>query len=146
MLIRIVFLFYILSNVAFADLKMVTVREVKYSLNGISPMNVGFDIDDTVLFSSPPFYYYVNNLCDGDFNECMQRNDFWESINNDADQYSLPKKVGYQLIKMHQERGDKIYFITARHSSDRENVTNFLRRVFDIKDMEAVIFTGKKLY
>jgi acid phosphatase (class B) len=35
----------------------VSVDQIEKSLEGKPPMTVGFDIDDTVLFSSPCFFY-----------------------------------------------------------------------------------------
>ncbi|MBQ4875279.1 MAG: acid phosphatase AphA [Rickettsiaceae bacterium H1] len=100
-------------------------------------------MDDTVLFSSPGFYYHTKRLCKGNILICIGRNDFWESVNN-SDQYSLPKKIGFQLIKMHQERGDNIYFITARSnpSKAKNDLKDLLKKTFEIKKMNEVIFTG----
>ncbi|MBQ4875280.1 MAG: acid phosphatase AphA [Rickettsiaceae bacterium H1] len=120
----------------------ITINDIKLSLADTPSINVGFDIDDTVLFSSPGFYYHTKRLCGGNIIECINRNDFWESVNS-SDQYSLPKKIGFQLIKMHQERGDKIYFITARKNpSKNEKVTSLLKETFNIRKMNKVIFTG----
>lgn len=42
---------------ATAPIHWVSVPMIAASLDGKPPMVVGFDIDDTVLFSSPCFYY-----------------------------------------------------------------------------------------
>ncbi|MEE9390387.1 MAG: hypothetical protein V3U91_04005, partial [Candidatus Aminicenantaceae bacterium] len=39
------------------SIKWVTFKDIAKSLENQPPMNVGFDIDDTVLFSSPGYYY-----------------------------------------------------------------------------------------
>ncbi|MDN6115277.1 MAG: acid phosphatase AphA, partial [Enterobacterales bacterium] len=39
-----------------APIHWVSVTQIENSLQGIPPIAVGFDIDDTVLFSSPGFY------------------------------------------------------------------------------------------
>ena len=120
--------------------RMVTVNEIKYSLSTTQSFNVGFDIDDTVFFSSPGFYHYVNYFCNGELSTCLERDDFWEAINNGADNYSLPKKIAVELINMHQERGDDIYFITARKGTKSETVTPLLQKAFNIKKMNQVLF------
>ena len=39
-----------------APIHWVAVEQIAKSLDGLPPMAVGFDIDDTLLFSSPGFY------------------------------------------------------------------------------------------
>lgn len=119
----------------------VSVSDIKKSLNNAPPMAVGFDIDETVLFASPVFYHVASEQCDGAVVACMQTLAFWEATNQ-LDSFSLPKSKGVALVNMHLERGDTVYFITARRGTESETVTNTLRKLFKSPDLAEVIFTG----
>ncbi len=69
---------------------------------------------------------------------------FWEKMNNGWDQFSVPKKVGIELVAMHLKRGDNIYFITGRSKTKTENVTHYLQEGLNIPadKMNPVIFAG----
>lgn len=129
-------------EVCLAQTRIVTVNEIRLSLQDQGKLHVGFDIDDTLLFSSPGFYNAVTSLCNGNFTKCAIRDDFWYKINNGADDYSLPKEIAFELIKMHQERGDNIFYITARAETKEEVVTPLIEKIFSIEKMNNVIFTG----
>lgn len=46
----------------------------------------------------------------------------------------MPKNIAKELIAMHQERCDSIYFITGRTGSDCSFTTDYLKKAFDIKE------------
>ncbi|WP_363046383.1 HAD family acid phosphatase, partial [Listeria monocytogenes] len=71
-------------------------------------MAVGFDIDDTVLFSSPGFWRGKKTYSP-DSDDYLKNPAFWEKMNNGWDEFSIPKEVARQLIDMHVRRGDSIY-------------------------------------
>lgn len=119
----------------------VTVDDIKKSLKSDPPMSVGFDIDETVLFTSPVFYHVANQLCNGAVLHCMSMSEFWESANT-LDSFSLPKHKGVELVRMHIKRGDKVYFITARNGTANEKLTDILRKLFNDPTLPEVIFTG----
>src|SRR5277367_4250934 len=85
----------------------VTVQQIEASLAGLPPMAVGFDVDDTVIFSSPVFYQVSTTDCAAG---CTAEQ-FWKKVNV-LDSFSLPKAVGLSIVQMHIERGDTVYFIT----------------------------------
>ncbi len=87
-------------------------RKVENSLLGRPPMAVGFDIDDTVLFSSPGFWRGQKTFSPGS-EDYLKNPQFWEKMNNGWDEFSMPKEVARQLIAMHVKRGDSIWFVTA---------------------------------
>ncbi|MCP3941028.1 MAG: acid phosphatase AphA [Desulfobacteraceae bacterium] len=128
------------------DIKYVTVDEIQASLPA-KPIVVGFDIDDTVLFSSPGFYYGLNNH-DGPGNtnlygdKPLDSKKFWDDMNGKFDKFSFPKKSGEALVKMHYRRGDKVVFITARPSSEKSIVPQILMQCFGIPRPE-VVFTNE---
>ncbi len=119
----------------------ISVDQLKKELEGKAPINVSFDIDDTVLFSSPCFYYGQQKYSPGK-HDYLKNQDFWNEVNAGCDQYSIPKQIAVDLISMHQARGDQIYFITGRTAGDKDGVTPVLQKAFNIKDMHPVEFMG----
>lgn len=124
--------------------RWVTVEDIARSLEREPQMNIGFDIDDTVLFSSPGYYYGQNKYSPGS-EAYLTMEEFWNEMNNGLDRFSLPKECGRKLIELHQKRGDSIYFITARNGTKTERVTEILAETFGLKNPNKVIFTGPKL-
>ncbi|KID01095.2 class B acid phosphatase [Hafnia alvei] len=126
-----------------APIHWVSVTQIENSLQGIPPIAVGFDIDDTVLFSSPGFYRGQKEFSPQD-QSYLKDPAFWEKMNNGWDSFSMPKQVGKDLIAMHLKRGDSIYFITGRSPTKTETVTNTLQEDFSIPaaSMNSVIFAG----
>jgi acid phosphatase (class B) len=140
----------IYSELTLEGHRVVTVEQIAASLPA-EPIEVGFDVDDTVLFSSPGFYYgYTNaegpagtNRYGEDFLD--SDNVFWTDLNTDLDKFSIPKPSAREVIAMHKARGDTIYFITARPcpSGDPAPLTERLNRVFGLDNEHPVVFTGK---
>lgn len=125
------------------EVKWVSVSEVTKSLEGKKPMNVGFDVDDTVLFSSPAFYYGSVKYSPKERMKFLTMPEFWLDMNNNLDRFSLPKITARRLIEFHKARGDNIFFITARPASKTESLTPLLAGTFSIEKMNKVIFTGE---
>jgi len=125
----------------------VTVSDIKSGLPQ-ETLIVGFDIDDTVLFSSPGFNYGLTNK-DGLDNvniygeDPLNSPEFWSDMNGKFDNYSLPKKSGGELIKMHYERGDKIVFISARDVSGKSIIPRILSQSFKIPTPEVILTSGE---
>ncbi|ACX81568.1 acid phosphatase [Aggregatibacter actinomycetemcomitans D11S-1] len=119
----------------------ISVDQLKKELEGKAPMNISFDIDETVLFSSPCFYHGQQKYSPGK-QDYLKNQDFWNEVNAGCDQYSIPKQIAVDLINMHQERGDQIYFITGRTAEDKDGVTPVLQKAFNIKNMHPVEFMG----
>lgn len=126
------------------NIRWVTLKDIARSLENQPPMNVGFDIDDTVLFSSPGYYYGRQKYSPGNKAFAIME-EFWNEMNNGLDQFSLPKESARKLIELHKKRGDSIYFITARTKTKTESVTELLEKTFDLENLNKVIFTGIKL-
>ena len=121
--------------------RWITFEELAQSLEGQPAMSVGFDIDDTLLFSSPGFYYGREKYSPG--NRTYSRlPEFWEEMNNGLDRFSLPKAIARKLIELHQERGDTLYFITGRPPAKTETLTDLLGKTFGVENPNPVIFTG----
>ncbi|WP_313192155.1 acid phosphatase AphA [Shinella zoogloeoides] len=128
---------------ATAPVHWVSVEQVEASLEGEAPMAVGFDVDDTVLYSSPCFYYGKMKYSPAS-EEYLDMDAFWTDIHtNNCDQYSIPKEVARKLIDMHTARGDEIFFITGRtRGSGGETLTAAIRKAFGIEKMNDVVFTA----
>ncbi|MGY5958903.1 acid phosphatase AphA [Kosakonia sp. BK9b] len=126
-----------------APVHWVSVAQIERSLVERPPMAVGFDIDDTVLFSSPGFWRGKKTWSPNS-DEYLHNPAFWEKMNNGWDEFSIPKEVARQLIAMHVKRGDSIYFITGRSATKTETVTKTLQDDFLIPaaNMNPVIFAG----
>jgi acid phosphatase (class B) len=128
-----------------APIHWVSVAQIENSLVDRPPMAVGFDIDDTVLFSSPGFWR-GKKMYSPDSEAYLKNPEFWEKMNNGWDEFSIPKEVARSLIAMHVKRGDSIYFITGRSQTATESVTKTLQEDFLIPaaNMNPVIFAGVK--
>lgn len=124
-----------------SELNMVSVAELAKELEGKSPMAVGFDIDDTSLFSSPVFFRGQQEFSPGGYSY-LKNQQFWDKANCGWDAFSMPKETTAKIIAMHQKRGDSIYFITGRTGSDCSFTTQYLQKTFNIKNMNNVIFAG----
>lgn len=122
----------------------VTLEGIAASLENLPPMNVGFDVDDTVLFSSPGYYYGQQKYSPGS-GAYLNMEEFWNEMNNGLDRFSIPKECARKLIEMHKKRGDSIYFITARKETKTETVSALLAKTFLLKNPNKVIFTGFSL-
>lgn len=126
-----------------APIHWVSIEQIRDSLKDTPPINVSFDIDDTVAFTSACFYYGKNKYSPNDYSY-LKNQDFWDEINAGCDQYSIPKVSALELIKMHQERGDQIYLITGRTAGKNDQVTPILEKVLGIKNMKPVNFMGQR--
>ena len=128
-----------------APIHWVSVAQIENSLIGRPPMAVGFDIDDTVLFSSPGFWRGKKTYSP-DSEAYLKNPEFWEKMNNGWDEFSIPKEVARALIAMHVKRGDSIYFVTGRSQTKTETVSKTLQDDFQIPatSMNPVIFAGDK--
>ena len=126
-----------------SDLKMVSVTDLEKELKGKPAMTVGFDIDDTALFSSPVFYKGKLEFSPNDYSYTKNQK-FWDVANCGWDAYSMPKETVGKVIAMHQKRGDTIIFITGRTAPTTKCgfVTKYLQKTFNITNMHDVIFAG----
>lgn len=125
----------------------VSIAEIAESLPA-QPITVGFDVDDTVLFSSPGFQYAFNNTDgQGGANKYGDRplssDLFWQEMSCQFDKFSIPKESARQIIEMHKKRGDTIYFITARPAVKGEILTDILNRLFTLENQPKAIFSGR---
>ena len=130
----------------------VSVDQIKESLKGQGPINVSFDIDDTLLHSSGYFrygqdYFQIPGDSRGKISYLYNQK-FWDYVAEMGDEHSIPKQSAADLIKMHLERGDKVFFITGRtkHSKDKNytstKLSKTLQRFFNLPEEVYVEYTA----
>jgi acid phosphatase (class B) len=90
-------------------------------------LKVGFDLDDTLLSSTPAF--------NKGFKSVRQpfSNLFWITVNKSDKGNSVVKKKAVEILKKHQQNGDEIYIITARRPYGTEPLIDFINETFKIK-------------
>ena len=106
-----------------------------FSQNGI--LNVGFDIDDTVLFSRDVFL----NLPEDKRNPTD-----WGWINSHDKDYSLLMTPTIDLIHFFHKNGHNIFFITARSKPKGKNLANFLtdKLMFPVEVNKNLFFSPRE--
>lgn len=117
------------------------------------PVVVGFDVDDTLVFSEPAFAplqkeYPPEVIRPRDLRaltpeQKARYHDFWNRLNNEYDDRSVPKRIGLRLLQLHLRRGDEIFIISKRQSSVPANdlPTRRLERFFGVKLKNPVVQT-----
>jgi acid phosphatase (class B) len=123
------------------NIRWVTFEDITLSVLNKPAMNVGFDVDDTVLFSSPAYYYGQQKYSPGS-KDYLSNPDFHEELNNGLDRFSIPKEIARKLITFHKERGDNIFFITGRDPTETETLSALLAKTFQLQEVNPVIFCG----
>jgi acid phosphatase (class B) len=92
------------------------------SLSG-PPRTVGFDVDDTIYFSSPGCYWGLIQFGPGclrdpatiaDPTERAAAEAFWKRMNTELDRYDVLKDSARKLVAAHRARGDRVLFVTGR--------------------------------
>lgn len=132
-----------------APVTYVTIDQIEKSLEGKDRITVSFDIDDTLLFSSQYFQYGKNYLTPNSF-DFLHKQKFWDFVAKRGDQDSIPKEYAKELIAMHQNRGDKIVFITGRtrgsmyKKGEVDKTAKTLAKDFDLKKVIPINYTGDK--
>ena len=106
-----------------------------FAQNGI--LNVGFDIDDTVLFSRDVFL----NLPEDKRNPTD-----WGWINSHDDDYSQLMTPTVDLIHFFHKNGHNIFFITARSKPKGKNLANFLtgKLMFTVEVNKNLFFSPRE--
>lgn len=89
-------------------------------------LKVGFDVDDTLLFSTPAF----KKGFDSDVKAFSS--EYWIIVNKSDREHSIIKKKTAELLKMHQLEGDEVFIITARHPDGGDVLKEFLTEIFNV--------------
>jgi len=106
-----------------------------YSKNGI--LRVGFDVDDTILFSRDVFL----NLPEDKRNPTD-----WSWINSHDEDFSLIMEPTVELVHFFRDNGHKVFFITARPGPNGDILAKFLTEelMFPIKVNKNLFFSPKE--
>jgi len=135
--------------------KEVSIEQLKRLLPA-HPIVVGFDVDDTLIFSAPAFNtlqpaYPAEVIRPKDYGaltaaQRRQYHEFWNLINEQYDERSIPKRIGKELLDLHLKRGDDIYIISRRQGTvpATNTVTRRLERMFGVRLPHPVVQTDLK--
>jgi len=120
------------------------------------PIVVGFDVDDTLVFSAPAFNalqpeYDPDVIRPRDYaalavEQKAKYHEFWNRLNEEYDDRSIPKKIGKRLLDLHRARGDTIYIISRRQSAvpPTETATHRYERMFGVALERPLVQTELK--
>jgi len=116
---------------------ILTILFVSFSFGQVGQLRVGFDIDDTTLYSERGFVVAPRT-------ESGRVDYGW--INTHDEEYSLFIDPVVTLIKYFRAHGHEVYFITARPGINGESVADFLSKNlnFDVKVDSNLFFSPKE--
>lgn len=125
----------------------VTMKDLETRWKGRGPMNVAVDVDDTLLLNSAAKH---KTLRDMGKNWRKDLAGFYQKMNCEYVEFSLPKQIGREILAFHRKRGDTVYVLTARHDTPclktaPMTLDKYLREVFDYPAMPPVIYTNTGL-
>ena len=125
------------------DINWINMDDLKNRFKNKPPMSVGFDLDDTLLFASA---IVEKNCPHANGKKFQDMGDLiYQKMNCDDVRFTIPKRIGKELIAFHQLRGDELYFITARAFTPCVNqgysINDWIKETFNIKNFRPVIFT-----
>jgi len=83
-----------------------------------TPIAIGFDVDDTVLFSSPSFEVPTT----------VSKAAFWDYVNSHSS-LSTPIHNTVRIIKQHLALGHTVYLITKRPHTANEDLTAYINNI-----------------
>ncbi|MBN2406926.1 MAG: hypothetical protein JXJ19_04460 [Elusimicrobia bacterium] len=96
-------------------------------------LRVGFDLDDTLLFSTPAFSMGFGS------GSAPYSSGFWKVVNSSDRGNSKVKKKTFRILKDHQAAGADVFIITSRDSAGGEELKAFIEETFGIPG-SAVFF------
>ncbi len=100
--------------------------EANFNLPVQGVNKIGFDLDDTLLFSSPAFQQgFKSNV------EPFSR-EFWGVVNSSDRKYSCIKPKTLKILNWYRNKGAEIYIITAREGYKGDNLRNYLEDAYNI--------------
>ena len=88
---------------------------------------VGFDVDDTILFSAPGFWLGYKNFSSRSYKNFTHAPGFWDAMNNEYDKFSMIKSEVANTLYRHLLLKHKVYFITRRPKTKSEKLSEHLR-------------------
>lgn len=114
--------------------------------NYAQPTKVGFDFDDTLVFSSPAFIAADAQVKTEKGSSVLNAYLFHQVTNTFDQALTVAKKVGMDLIALHSQRHDDIYIITAR-IADRTSANDQSSSEAQLRqNQESMAATFNKLF
>lgn len=107
------------------------------SVAPLQSINVGFDVDDTLLFSTPAFKKATESGA-AEYSE-----EWWTIVNKSDEGNSIVKKVAEKILNEHKQKGDGIFAITARDKAGSDVLKGYLNKTFGLKK-EHIFCTHRK--
>lgn len=98
--------------------------------------NVGFDLDDTLVYSTPAF-------AQGFAVSSFGTTEFWQEVNTSDEGNSTVKTSVKAILDSHIADGDTVYVITARKDVNGDCVRDWVSRTFGIP-ASNVFFSSRK--
>jgi acid phosphatase (class B) len=95
-------------------------------LQHTAPLKVGFDLDDTLVFSTPAF-----NKGFGSRHKAFSRR-FWRLVNKSDNGNSRVKEAARAILGNHRKNGDTDYIITARRPYGAKALYGYIEKTFKI--------------
>ena len=103
-------------------LLILSITSFSFAQPGI--LNIGFDIDDTVLYSEVTFQTYIKE-------NGYPVNYGW--INQNDKNFSFPITPTFDLIHFFRSKGHNVFYITARPGTNGEDLAKFLTKELGYK-------------
>ena len=103
-------------------LLILSITSFSFAQPGI--LNIGFDIDDTVLYSEVNFQTYIKE-------NGYPVNYGW--INQNDKNFSFPITPTFDLIHFFRSKGHNVFYITARPGTNGEDLAKFLTKELGYK-------------
>lgn len=106
-----------------SPMRLISVEEAA-SLPGVE--RAGFDVDDTLLFSTPAF---ARGFASG---HEFGREAFWRVVNTSDADHSVVKRATGHIVETYLEQGIEVYAITARSPEGGDGLRAFLSNALNI--------------
>ena len=118
-----------------AEKNFLSIEQVA-SLEGIK--RAGFDVDDTLLFSTPAFTLGFDSGHD------YGSDAFWSLVNRSDRGHSVVKKAAKTLVDRYRARGIELFAITARSPVGGAELARYLHQSFGIPEKNVFFEPEKK--
>jgi len=127
----VVFLLFLSLSAAYAQGQ--TQPIVQPAQETAKKLKVGFDLDDTLIFSTPAFNKGFKSV-----HERFSRG-FWTLVNKSDRDNSTVKEGAKRILDEHKEHGDEIFIVTARGPYGTQPLLDYIAETFNVKK-ENVFF------
>ena len=103
------------------------IKHLQRNLTLSSNDAIGFDVDDTILFSAPGFWVGYKKYNTNNGINFTKAPGFWTEMNNEYDKFSMIKSEVANILYEHLSAQHKVYFITRRAKTKSEKLSQHLK-------------------